>query len=76
MLYTKARCLELLDKNGPRVAKSKSKRKRKKMLLALPGSETLDVGGWQVVVTDGHAVLPEGMTFNGLGVQRTGQLRF
>ena len=24
-----------------------------------PGSETLDVGGWQVVVTDGHAVLPE-----------------
>ena len=29
---------------------------------APPGSETLDVGGWQVVVTDGHAVLPEGMT--------------
>ena len=27
-----------------------------------PGSETLDVGGWQVVVTDGHAVLPEVMT--------------
>ena len=27
-----------------------------------PGSEILDVGGWQVVVTDGHAVLPEGMT--------------
>jgi len=27
-----------------------------------PGSETLDVGGWQVVVTGGHAVLPEGMT--------------
>ena len=26
------------------------------------GSETLDVGGWQVVVTGGHAVLPEGMT--------------
>ena len=23
---------------------------------------SLDVGGWQVVVTDGHAVLPEGMT--------------
>ena len=27
-----------------------------------PTAETLDVGGWQVVVTDGHAVLPEGMT--------------
>ena len=29
-----------------------------------PGSiaETLNVGGWQIVVTDGHAVLPEGMT--------------
>ena len=27
-----------------------------------PGSETLDVGGWQVVVADGHVVLPEGMT--------------
>ena len=27
-----------------------------------PGSETLEVGGWQVVVADGHAVLPEGMT--------------
>ena len=26
-----------------------------------PGSETLEVGGWQVVVTDEHAVLPEGM---------------
>ena len=30
--------------------------------LSPTGSETLDVGGWQVVVTDGHAVLPEGMT--------------
>ena len=29
--------------------------------LSPTGSETLDVGGWQVVVTDGHAVLPEGM---------------
>jgi len=27
-----------------------------------PGSEILDACGWQVVVTDGHAVLPEGMT--------------
>ena len=27
--------------------------------LSPTGSETLDVGGWQVVVTDGHAVLPE-----------------
>ena len=26
------------------------------------GTKTLDVGGWQVVVADGHAVLPEGMT--------------
>ena len=30
--------------------------------LSPTGFETLDVGGWQVVVTDGHAVLPEGMT--------------
>ncbi|EOD38725.1 hypothetical protein EMIHUDRAFT_251672 [Emiliania huxleyi CCMP1516] len=30
--------------------------------LSPTGSETLDVGGRQVVVTDGHAVLPEGMT--------------
>ena len=26
-----------------------------------PGSETLEVGGWQVVLTGGHAELPEGM---------------
>jgi len=30
--------------------------------VPMPDSETLDVGGWQVVVTGGHAVLPEGMT--------------
>ena len=30
--------------------------------LSPTGFETLDVGGWQVVVTDGHAVLPEVMT--------------
>ena len=30
--------------------------------LSPTGFETLDVGGWQVVIADGHAVLPEGMT--------------
>ena len=35
-----------------------------------PGSETLDVGGWQVVVTGGHAVLPEGMSTCRMSMRR------